>query len=269
MSTDNLSETYLDDIDVLRRHVSRIGIKGEWKTSSGNPDAPSSPAAEQVDCYIFDTNHSVKAQVLFRPSTNQLSIQGDPVYREKFYRCSDRYEDPMANLDHDELPDRISENLYLGGHGAALNKDCLDERKITHIITIGKGLTMPYQEHYKYKFIDILDWEQENIMQYFDGCIEFIEEGRSQGAVLIHCAAGVSRSATITIAYLMKTCGYGYADARKFVQTKRWIHPNLGFVQQMIKFEHLLEARRKEEKKLRKQALQLTTISNDSQMSNP
>jgi len=254
---DTYSETYLDDIHELKKHIGRIGIKGEWKPSTAVPlDANRNvSSSDKVECHIYETNHSIKATVLFHTATNQVTIQGDPVFREKFYRCSLRYEDPMANLDCDDLPDRIAENLYLGGHEAASNMDGLKERKITHIITIGKGLKMPYQDHFKYKFIDILDWEQENIMQYFGSSIEFIEEGLSEGAVLIHCAAGVSRSATITIAYLMQCCSYGYAEARKFVQTKRWIHPNLGFCQQLIKFENQLEIRRKEQKKLKKKQL--------------
>jgi len=252
---DTYSETYLDDIHELKKHIGRIGIRGEWTQQSIVPIDVSRVvlSKDKVECHTFETFHSIKATVLFHTATNQVTIQGDPAFKEIFYRTSLRYEDPMANLDADDLPDRIAENLYLGGHEAALNIDGLKERKITHIITAGKGLKMPYPDHFKYKFIDILDWEQENIMQYFASSIEFIEEGRLEGAVLIHCAAGVSRSATITIAYLMQCCGYGYAEARKFVQTKRWIHPNLGFAHQLIKFENQLEVRRKEQKKLKKQ----------------
>lgn len=37
-----------------------------------------------------------------------------------------------------------------------------------------------------------------------EDCIEFIDEGLKHGNVLIHCIAGISRSATVVVAYLMK-----------------------------------------------------------------
>jgi dual specificity phosphatase 12 len=50
------------------------------------------------------------------------------------------------------------------------------------------------------------------------------------GKVLVHCFAGVSRSATIIIAYMMQEHGMNYHSAFKFVKSKRpFINPNEGF----------------------------------------
>ena len=50
------------------------------------------------------------------------------------------------------------------------------------------------------------------------------------GSVLVHCAAGVSRSASIVIAYLMRIKGWTYAEAFSYVKSKRFvICPNSGF----------------------------------------
>lgn len=46
----------------------------------------------------------------------------------------------------------------------------------------------------------------------------------------MHCAAGVSRSASIVIAYLMRNNGMNYSDAFALVKNKRFvICPNHGF----------------------------------------
>ena len=45
----------------------------------------------------------------------------------------------------------------------------------------------------------------------------------SKGTVLVHWYAGVSRSATLMIAYLMKTNNMTFNDAHKYVKLKRCI----------------------------------------------
>ena len=53
---------------------------------------------------------------------------------------------------------------------------------------------------FKQKIIEVDDDYRANIIQYFNECILFIE---GNDKIFIHCAAGMSRSPTIVIAYLM------------------------------------------------------------------
>lgn len=51
------------------------------------------------------------------------------------------------------------------------------------------------------------DRDDFNIAKHFERAFEFIESARLKTNVLIHCYAGISRSATVLIAYIMKKYG--------------------------------------------------------------
>ena len=58
------------------------------------------------------------------------------------------------------------------------------------------------------------------------------------GKVLVHCHAGVSRSATVCIAYLMYKNNFTLEKAFDQVRSRRGvISPNLNFMQQLQEFE--------------------------------
>lgn len=70
------------------------------------------------------------------------------------------------------------------------------------------------------------------------------DEAKSKGgAVLLHCQSGVSRSATITIAYLMYSRGMAATKAYEFVKKRRVsINPNLSFVRQLQEYDDILRS---------------------------
>lgn len=61
--------------------------------------------------------------------------------------------------------------------------------------------------------------------------------------VLVHCAVGVSRSASLVLAYLMIHHGFTLLQAINKVKERRWIFPNKGFLKQLQALEMKLEHR--------------------------
>lgn len=41
--------------------------------------------------------------------------------------------------------------------------------------------------------VPLRDTEDEDLLDYLDACLDFIDQGRKEGSVLVHCFAGVSR----------------------------------------------------------------------------
>lgn len=68
------------------------------------------------------------------------------------------------------------------------------------------------------------------------------DEARVQKrGVLVHCLAGVSRSVTLTVAYLMSSMSLSLNDAYDYVKRcKPNISPNFNFMGQLLDFEKTL-----------------------------
>jgi len=53
--------------------------------------------------------------------------------------------------------------------------------------------------------VKVADAPMEDMYTHFDAICDFIDQARKSGGVVVHCLAGISRSATAVIAYLMKS----------------------------------------------------------------
>lgn len=91
------------------------------------------------------------------------------------------------------------------------------------------------------KIVPIRDIESQNLLDHLEACLAFIDEGRSNGnEILVHCVAGVSRSAAVITAYLMRLdrCTVDEALA-SLQQVSSKVYPNYGFMQQLELFKEM------------------------------
>jgi predicted protein tyrosine phosphatase len=145
-------------------------------------------------------------------------------------------------------PTQILDFLFLGSQQDALNREILKRNGITKIINLSepgiKCESIPNNKNY-FLHIPINDSYQAKLLPHFDIAYEFLENARKSGEkVLVHCLAGISRSATLAIAYIMRTKRFTSDDAYKFVKALRpSISPNFNFMGQLLEYEKQLRER--------------------------
>jgi len=142
---------------------------------------------------------------------------------------------------YDVSIDQILDNLYLGNEDASMDLETLKSKNITHILAAGNYLKMYHPDQFEYLHIPIHDYPSVDLFPHFKAALSFMKKGN---VVFAHCAAGVSRSASMTIAFLMATKGWSYDEAHDYVKSKRdVIRPNPGFVEQLKKLEEMIKSK--------------------------
>lgn len=148
------------------------------------------------------------------------------------------------SIQNKDLPNEIIPGfLYLGSQQHAHNRDIMEILGITHVLNATRAAANPFSG-LKYCRVHVDDHESEKISIYFQKAYDFIDnalEMNIQGKksiLLVHCAKGVSRSATLVMMYLMRAVGFSLTEAFVFIQKQREIiGPNSGFIKELEDFE--------------------------------
>ncbi|KFO99930.1 Dual specificity protein phosphatase 22, partial [Calypte anna] len=112
----------------------------------------------------------------------------------------------------------------------------LSKNNITHILSIHDSARpmLEVREHFLHpSSVSVFR------ARHFRESIKFIHECRLTGeGCLVHCLAGVSRSVTLVVAYIMTITDFGWEDALSVVRAARsCANPNMGFQRQLQDFE--------------------------------
>uniref|UniRef100_A0A3Q1HJ39 Dual specificity phosphatase 16 n=1 Tax=Acanthochromis polyacanthus TaxID=80966 RepID=A0A3Q1HJ39_9TELE len=142
-------------------------------------------------------------------------------------------------------PTRILPHLYLGCQRDVLNRqDLMQQNDIAYVLNASNTCPKPdfiLDSHFLR--VPVNDSFCEKILPWLDRSVEFIKAKASNARVLVHCLAGISRSATIAIAYIMKRMDMTLDEAYRFVKEKRpTISPNFNFLGQLLDFEKKIKS---------------------------
>lgn len=136
--------------------------------------------------------------------------------------------------------DKITDRIYLGNIAGAQNKSFLETANIGYVINLANQ-SYPKQDSISYLNININDTPNTNIKQYFKTINKFFNEGISSNKnIYIHCKAGVSRSTTALIAFLMSKGLDMKTSVNYVISRRKIIEPNEGFWLQLMEYEREL-----------------------------
>lgn len=133
---------------------------------------------------------------------------------------------------------QLPATLYLGDFGCASKLPDLIACNIKAILNCAYELRNLYVDAFQYKKLYWDDMDDFDIGQDLDSAANFIHTSLSKGdSVLVHCAAGRSRSVSACMAYLIKYQCCSFDNAFKLVQRSRpSARPNDGFCHQLRTF---------------------------------
>ena len=134
--------------------------------------------------------------------------------------------------------------LFSGSQDVAHDMETLKKHGVTHILNVATGVENMFPQEFVYQTQEMRDLPEFPIFHDFDKAISFIDQCKKlNGRVLVHCNAGISRSAAIVMAYLIQNEGMNVNDAFSYLRSKRPATcPNPGF---LIQLENLYSSLQK------------------------
>lgn len=140
-----------------------------------------------------------------------------------------------------QSPSEIMPGLWIGSYADSRNIPLLNELGITCVLDVA-GFNTTYPPNFRSRRFFLDDDPNVPINRIFPQTNAFIWAclKREQG-VLVHCYAGISRSVTVVVAFLMWLFGMSPSQAIAFIRRIRpQANPNRGFRSQLLQYERVL-----------------------------
>lgn len=135
---------------------------------------------------------------------------------------------------------RVTDHLYLSNARAAADCSQLTRCRITCVVSATETeSSWPPAPGVERVHVPVSDTPASPLGDHFDEVADEIQRTAERGGrTLVHCNAGVSRSAALCAAYLMKHRGLSLREAHSWLRTCRpVVRPNGGFWKQLVRYE--------------------------------
>ena len=146
--------------------------------------------------------------------------------------------------------------LYIGNMASARDSSFLMRKNIQFVLNLTSDPVDQPVEGIEYKCIPMEDDEDEELLPHLDSCFEFINKANPdkrspknrgqrkqevKSSVLVHSYYGMSRTAAVVLAYLMKEKGQTLRQAYDHLkECHSTTNPNDNFIVQLLRLEQEL-----------------------------
>jgi predicted protein tyrosine phosphatase len=164
-----------------------------------------------------------------------------PVHTVRFCKkCKVQLSDQQHSEEHYcqlcRLKKEVNEvypGVFITDYFTSQNYEYLKSIGIKQILTIARELKQHDHPDFVTMHISIDDSPMEDIKQHFAQSHEFIEKAPT----LVHCYAGISRSGSIVVSYVIRSQKMNASEALRHCKRIRpKINPNYGFITQLIDY---------------------------------
>ncbi|KAG5500340.1 hypothetical protein JKF63_03432 [Porcisia hertigi] len=189
-----------------------------------------------------------RLQKICRPSSKRIMLKVDNRPRFVTQIEEQRWFEtlPWLQVELNKIyPDKVLDYLFLGSLRTAQTLTVYHDLDIGYVLTVGRDLEAVIEPWMRQLVLPVDDFPEQAMKPVFEDAFSFIDEARShRKGVLIHCFAGLSRSVTIAVAYLMHLKGITRDEALALVRLARpAARPNEGFLRELSVYEDILRTR--------------------------
>jgi protein-tyrosine phosphatase len=147
----------------------------------------------------------------------------------------------MSEIPQHEPGRVLAEGLFIGSALSSRSRHVLTTHNISSIVNCATEIPNSFEEDggLRYHSLPLEDDVDEDVACHVDSAVSFIRASLGEGrCVLVHCQAGISRSATVVLAFLIKDRRMSLRSAFDLVREVRpEIQPNSGFFRYLSQLE--------------------------------